>query len=295
MNHLPLKSLRFFLSAAQHHSFKAAAEELFVSQAAVSQQIRLLEENLQCQLFERRNKKTELSLEGKRLLPYIESAFSQINLGLKTLQNDPNPNVLRVTSLHSFTSLFLIPKIADFQSQFPDVLVQFSPSNQLTTFKNQEIDIALRKGLGDYANVETRKIADDHLVLVGSPILLKDLPQTPEHIFQLPFLEDTSDDVQESILDCLQRFNINRRTIKPFIQVDDSVPIIENTLAGRGIALVSHFLVADYLRKEQLVNILNYSYPTPYSLYLVAPEQHFSWNKVKIFEEWLKGEVQTAF
>ena len=77
----PLKSLQVFLSAARHKSFKAAAEELFVTQAAISQQIRILESYFSTPLFTRENKQTQLNAQGLRLFPFIENAFEQIKLG----------------------------------------------------------------------------------------------------------------------------------------------------------------------------------------------------------------------
>ncbi|NQZ05758.1 MAG: LysR family transcriptional regulator [Algicola sp.] len=289
----PLKALRVFLAAAQHQSFKAAAEQLFVTQAAVSQQIRQLEEHLQCQLFDRQSKQTSLTEEGQILFPYIERAFSQITCGVEALKTDPNPNLLRITSLHSFTSLFLIPKISDFQARYPKTMVQFAPSNQLVSFGQAELDIGIRLGKGDYPGLTAKKIADNPLVLVASPMLIKAGTNNVKEIFSHPLLEDTSSDTQAALAQCCERFGVDRSGLKSLIKVNDSVPLIDATLAGRGIAIVSRFLIADHLRRGQLINVLDYSFISPYSLYIVAPDQHFGWKKIAIFEQWFRGEFET--
>jgi len=283
----PLKSLQVFLHAAQSGSFKAAAEKLFVSQAAVSQQIRLLEEQLNCQLFDRQSKQTVLSAKGELLLPYIEQAFKQIRHGINAVSFEPKVNELRITALHSVTSLLLIPKVNDFQRCNPEISIGFSPSNTLETFDNFEVDLAIRRGLGDYQGLESRKLVDDSIVLVASPLILDLGVPINEKVMTLPFLEDTSSDIQEAIGDFCAKYKVKANQFTKTLRTTDAVPIIQSALAGQGIAFVSKVLVAEHLDKGHLVNLLDYSFESPRTLYLVAPEHHFNWPKVKRFEQWL--------
>ena len=121
----PLKSLQFFMIAAQSESFKLASERLFVTQAAVSQQIRQLEQYLGCQLFDRHGGKTKLTISGLQLLPFVEQAFQQLELGMSSLKKVNLSNELKISALHSVTSLVLIPKIDSFNQNYPDIHVQF--------------------------------------------------------------------------------------------------------------------------------------------------------------------------
>ncbi|WP_416307020.1 LysR substrate-binding domain-containing protein [Neptunicella sp. SCSIO 80796] len=288
----PLKSLQVFLAAAQQGSFKLAAEQLFVTQAAVSQQIRLLEQHLNCTLFDRLGKQTRLTAQGRLLLPHIEQAFQHMLHGVSAITGDPNPNILRITSLHSFTSLWLIPKIVDFQQQNPDLVVQFSPSNQLASFQQTEVDIAIRKGQGHYPGLTVRKLLDDQILLVASPMLVGETPLSAQQLFALPLLEDISSDTQEALQFCCQQFQLDRQAIYSLLRADDSVSIIENALAGRGIALVNSVLVREHIRQQKLVSLLDFSHASHLAMYLVAPEQHFSWNKVQRFEQWFIEKLQ---
>ncbi|SFB89878.1 LysR substrate-binding domain-containing protein [Pseudoalteromonas denitrificans] len=283
----PLKSLQVFLSAAQNNSFKAAAENLYVTQAAVSQQIRLLESHLGCKLFERNSKQTKLNEKGKLLMPYIEHAFEQINHGVNAVKFEPNANELRISALHSVTSILLIPKISEFQEKNSNLSVQFSPNNKLDTFEALDIDIAIRRGLGDYSGLKSRKLVEDSIILISSPLIIKENKNDIDIIFDLPLLEDTSSDIQEAINDCCKQFDIKRSRLKSRLKTTDALPIIQSALAGQGIAFVSKVLVDEHLRNGNLINVLNYYFDNPRSLYLVAPAHHFSWDKVKRFETWI--------
>ncbi|KGJ95728.1 LysR substrate-binding domain-containing protein [Thalassotalea sp. ND16A] len=287
----PLKSLPVFLTAAKSNSFKAAATQLFVTQAAVSQQIRLLEDHLGCQLFERQSKQTRLNNKGRLLLPFIEQAFNQISQGVKAVAFEPNRNDLRISATHSVTSLLLIPMFTDFQQQNPDLNIQFAPNNKLETFEELDIDIAIRHGLGVYPGLESRKLIEDTIVLVASPLIINSDKRDSEAIFKLPLLEDTSADVQQAITDCCLTFNVNREQLKSKLKTNDSVPIIQNALAGQGLAFISKVLVAQHLTDGNLINVLDYEYQTPLSLYLVAPAQHFTWGKIKSFETWVTSII----
>ncbi|MEW6982108.1 LysR substrate-binding domain-containing protein [Colwelliaceae bacterium 6471] len=288
----PLKSLHVFLIAAERESFKAAAEHLFVTQAAVSQQIRLLENYFDCPLFERDKKSTRLNAKGLLLMPFIARAFKEIKDGVATVNVEPNNNELKITALHSVTSLLLLPRIDAFQQANPDLNIQFSPNNNLNSFDEHDIDLAVRRGQGNYAGLESRQLCHDNLVLVACPRILAGIEQDVEKIFSLPLLEDTSSDIQAAISDCCHHYHIKREQLVSMIKTTDAVPIIQNALAGRGLAFVSKVLVNEHLRSGNLVNVLNYHYDDPRTLYLVAPSHHFKWEKVRRFEQWLIDVLQ---
>lgn len=284
----PLKSLQFFLVAGQSKNFKQASEQLNVTQAAVSQQIRLLEENLQAKLFERTNKKTMLTEKGRRLLPFMQRAFEELSAGIQVVTGDPNPQVLRISTVHSFCSLWLIPRLGEFQKLHPEIMVQLAPSSDLIDFKQSNIDLAIRMGRGGYSDLIQKKIYDDNLVFVASPKLLVGIDKdNPEQVFSLPWIEDTSLGIQETFQDYCKSINFRYETLVPVIQSNDALPLIDSAVQDRGFLLVNSSLVIEHLRAGRLIKLLNYSIKSPYSLYLVAPEQQFLWKKVKLFENWL--------
>ena len=283
----PLKSLSFFLSAARNKSFKSAAQELFVTQAAVSQQIRLLEENLQCQLFIRDSKQTLLSTEGERLFPFIENAFSQISQGISLLSAEPDPNTLKITSLHSFTSLILIPKVNTFQLMCPEIMLQFSPSNQVVDFKDNSVDIAIRRGKGIYPGLESRQLIKDEVVLVASPLLFKDAFPPIDELVKTPLLLDISSDITPAFEQFCSEYKLSAQDFEIGLQTTDAVPVVERALSGQGMCFVSKSLVFERLNEGTLINLFDLSSRSPISLFLVAPPKNFQWEKVKKFEAWL--------
>lgn len=285
----PLKSLSFFLAAARNKSFKKASEELHVTQAAVSQQIRLLEGNLKCQLFNRDAKQTLLSVEGQRLFPFIEAAFSQISQGVSLLSTEPDPNTLKITSLHSFTSLTLIPKVNEFQLMYPDIMLQFSPSNQVVGFKDDSVDIAIRRGIGVYPGLESRQLIKDEVLLVASPLLFKDAFPSMDKLLKTPLLLDISSDLKPAFEQFCDQYKLNSNDFEISLQTTDSVPVIEKAIAGQGMCFVSKSLVFERINEGTLINLLGFSAHSPISLFLVAPPRNFQWEKVKKFEAWLNG------
>lgn len=292
----PLKSLQYFLVAGQSKNFKQAAEQLHVTQAAVSQQIRLLEESLQVKLFERSNKQTMLTEKGRQLLPFMQRAFEEFSTGIQMITGDQNPQILRISTVHSFTSLWLIPRLQEFQKLHPEIMVQLAPSGELIDFKDSNIDLAIRMGRGGDSDLVQKKIYDDTLTFVASPNLLFGIDKdSPEDVFRLPWIEDTSIGIQEKFQDYCQSININPKKLVPVIQTNDALPLIDSAVQGRGFLLVNTSLVIEHLRAGRLVKLLKYSHKSPYSLYLVAPEQQFSWKKVTLFEDWIVPKLLESF
>ncbi len=255
----------------------------------MSQQIRLLENYLECNLFDRHSKQTTLSAKGQVFLPYIENAFEQIRSGVNTITLEPQNSDLKITALHSVTSIILLPNIDYFQQSNPELSVQFSPNNKLDNFHGGELDIAIRRGAGNYDGLESHKLVDDEIILVACAHILPMNTSDIKEIFKIPLLEDTSSDIQEAISDCCTKFSIKRAQLKSKLKTTDAQPVIQYALAGQGLAFVSRILVTEHLKTGLLTNVLDYAYNSPKTLYLVAPSHHFSWQKVKLFEQWLRS------
>jgi LysR family glycine cleavage system transcriptional activator len=292
----PLKSLQVFLVAGESKNFKQAAEQLNVTQAAVSQQIRLLEEHLQSKLFERTNKQTILTEKGRKLLPFIQRAFEELSSGVNVVSGDQNPQVLRISTVHSFSSLWLIPRLQEFQKLHPEIMVQLAPSSELIDFNQSNIDLAIRMGRGGYSDLIEKKIYDDNLIFVASSKMLVGIDKdSPEQVLRLPWIEDTSSGIQETFQAYCKSINFKYETLVPIIQSNDALPLIDSAVQARGFLLVNSSLVTEHLRSGQLVKLLNYSSKSPYSLYLVAPKQQFTWEKVKLFESWIVPKLIESF
>ena len=283
----PLNSLRYFLVAAQTLSFKQAAEQLFVTQAAISQHIKTLETHLGVQLFIRGTRRVSLTEDGMRLFPYIQAGFDNFNKGVALLSEETNPDVLNVTVVESLSTRWLVPRLQFFQEQYPDIRVRLEPCNRVREFPGSDIDLAIRFGEGIYPGLESRFLLKDKYVLVCHPSLIQH-NLSPQNLNQLPLLEEVGPVTGEAWQVFLSRHNLKENSFKKILEVDDStVTIIDAALAGQGFAMLRYNLIYQQIQRRQLVSLFDFSYPSAYSYYLVAPSHHFGKSKVQLFEKWL--------
>ena len=166
--------LRCFDAAARHQSYSLAAEELAISQAAVSQQIRNLEDYFQVKLFTRKGRSMYLTQQGTVLANSVSKAFNELSLGFDRIQIEPENGVLTVTSSPSFCSRWLVPRLWKFSSLYPDIQVRALASAQLEDVRHSEIDIAIRQGETDVKNVHQEILIRDPVFPVCSPKVFKD-------------------------------------------------------------------------------------------------------------------------
>lgn len=287
----PLNALRYFLVAAETLSFKQTAEQLYVTQAAISQHIRTLETHLGKKLFIRRNREVVLSEDGQRLLPFIRDGFTAFNDGVTALQTDPRPNILNITVVQSFASRWLVPRLSSFQQQYPDISVRLSPSNTLLPFSNSDLDVAIRFGGGSYAGLESRFLMGDKLYLVSHPSLLNK-GISLDTLEMLPMLEENSGDFRVAWQQFFATHGLVGDKYRRVLQVEDSTTtIVEAALAGQGMAMVRHSLVYEQIQKQQLVKLFDFEYSSEYSYFLVAPPHHFGQEKIRCFENWLRAAM----
>ena len=141
-----LSGLRYFEVAARLSSYSKAAEELFVSQAAVSQKIRQLEEQLECKLFIRKGREMALTQEGRTLFQHVTDGFKQLVVGLNKIQSEPLQGVIVVRSPPSFASRWLLPRLWKFSVKHPEIPIKILTGCDTPNLKHGEIDVAIRQG-----------------------------------------------------------------------------------------------------------------------------------------------------
>lgn len=288
MAHLPLKALQAFRLAAEANSFKEAAEQLHVTQAAVSQQIKSLEQHLGLKLFKRLTREVELTAEGRQLLPYVSQGFSSLETGMAQLMDDPNPNRLTLSTLPSFASRWLVAKLGEFQQEAPDLSIQLTVGDRLERFEGEELDIAVRFGKGDYPGLNTELLLKDYLIPACHPSLIKDDSPIAVQISNLPWLQDDTPE----LADLWSEFAKTLNQDAPRLQVTDSGTLIEALLGAQGMAFVRFSLVYSLLERGILISPIQSHWKTMYDYYLVMPEHHKKRPKVKRFEAWLRKEVR---
>ena len=284
-----LKALHYFTIVGDTLSFKHAAEKLFVSQAAVSQQIKKLEDELGLKLFVRHGNDTQLTHPGKTLLPSIDSAFKQIQSSIESLEVS-NTQRLMVSCTHSFSTYCLVPKLRDFQLAYPEIAFHLSPDNHLLSATNFSADIAIRIGSPVNKGLETRELVQSRFVLAYSPLLAKDDQTLNSMIHNVPFLLDESEDISMLLRPLCDKVGIDFSALNIALRVNDSVPIINNLLAGNGIGVVNSVLVAEQIKNKQLVVFKNEGVRGQYDVFVTAPADHFKIDKVCKFLAWLYAQ-----
>src|ERR1700719_410762 len=168
-NRLPLGALRVFEAVASALNFSAAAEVLNVTPAAVSQQIKVLEEYLQVPLFRRTGRRVELTDEALELLPAVRDGLERLEGAMLQIKQHRRAGPLQISTLASFLQMWLLPRVRSFRRKFSDIELRFHTSRELVDFSRTSMHVAIRFGHGNYPNLHCEKLLDDWLVPVASP------------------------------------------------------------------------------------------------------------------------------
>ncbi len=297
-----LKGLYYFYVAARQLSIKDAAETLFVTQAAVSQQIRALEESLGVTLFYRQHRSIELTPEGKQLFPHLKVAFDALDQGVESALSDSNSKSVTVSVLPSFASRWLIPRLGRFYEEYPDIAVSLNMTDALDTFGPQGSDLAIRFGGGVYEGLESQFLMKDYLYPVYHPSYLgsKKIKKI-EDLHKLRLLEDATGNVGWDYWlrakgYVKEKDSVTKKTFKgkgfsERISFDGSHYVIDSALSAQGVAMVRHCLVADAVHAGNLKQLFDDAVELNFKYFVCAPPHYLQRPKVIKFVEWLVSEV----
>lgn len=294
LSRLPLNGLRCFEAAARHMSFKLAAAELFVTPAAVSQQIKALETELGCALFLRRPRALELTAEGARLAPVVRDAFSRLLAAVNDLKEQEEGRPLTVSVLPSFAVKWLIPRLSRFRMRYPEIDVRIAAEDRRADFVTDGVDVALRLGDGNYEGLHVEKIMSERIYPVCSPEVAARPPglHRPQDLKHYPLLHDVNTFAGESWENFLEQFGIEGVDLRRgafFTQMD---MVLQAAVEGQGVALARSQLVTDDLRAGRLIRPFENEMPAPLAYYFVCREDSLRSNKVSVFRDWVLDEVR---
>ena len=287
----PLNALRTFEAAARHLSFTKAAEELFVTQAAVSHQIRLLEEHLGAPLFRRMSRALMLTEEGQVLLPAVREAFDRLSAGVRRVRDLCCGGALTISTTPSFAASWLAGRLARFQALHPEIELQLSATPRLVEFAREGIDCGIRYGMGDWPGLVSLRLFKTALVPVCSPMLLDGAnplrcPEDLAHHTLLHALDDPDD--WRLWLRAAGVGGIDPTRGLKF----DSVPlVVQAAISGAGVGIGRRQLVEAELAAGRLVAPFDLELPDQCAYYFVAPEATAEQPKVAAFRAWLVAEV----
>ncbi|MFA3918747.1 transcriptional regulator GcvA [Ruegeria hyattellae] len=285
----PLNSLKSFEASGRHLNFRLAAEELGVTQGAVAQQVRALEELLKIKLFERHARGLSLTDEGRKYLPPVRRAFDMMAEATGNLS--PQSTVVTISSTPSFATRWLVPKLGRFSQDHPDIQVRLDASNERANFQTDGVDIAIRQGRPPFGPglvadplFAARLIAVCHPDLVSGPKPI----QSPHDLLNHVLLEDTHGQWPLFLETALGEQPVKDAKTMAFSQTSMA---IDAALASQGIALANREFVEADLRASRLCQPVEFSMETDEGYYVVAPREPRNPAIVSIVRRWLAEQV----
>lgn len=298
MRHLPpLNGLRAFEAAARHLSFAKAAEELNVTPAAVSQQVKGLEAFYGVQLFRRLTRALMLTDAGQAALPTLREGFDKLAEGASRISNHQSGSVLTVSVTPSFGGKWLVPRLERFASAHPEFDVRIDASEALANFGGDDVDVAIRYGTGEYEGLHAMCLLADAAFPVCSPALLEGVHplRTPDDLRHHTLLHvqwKMQSEMQPNWGMWLKAAGIEGIDISRGPRFSVEGLAVQAAIEGMGVALTLQSLVTDDLRNGQLVRPFPPSVidATRFCYFFVCPEAVLDVPKVKAFKDWLVAE-----
>ena len=284
----PLNTLRAFEAAARHLSFARAADELHVTPAAISQQVKLLEEQLGVLLFQR-GRKLALSDAASAVLPLVTEAFDQLERAMQKARPGSHGNVLVISAPPAFAARWLIPRLDDFQSHHPDIELRLHATRRLVDFQIEDVDVAIRFGAGNYPGLIAERLMLEAIVPVSTPRQAARI-RTANDLVHSTLLEDDWHVGNGMFPDWgtwLGTLGVKIGKPLRIRHFGDASLAIQAAVSGLGITLSWNSLVTDDLKAGRLVRLLDQAIPTTLGYYLVMPRNRAVANKVSAFRTWL--------
>jgi LysR family glycine cleavage system transcriptional activator len=285
-NSINLNAIRAFEAVARHLSFTRAAQELNVTQAAVSHQVKSLEQRLGVTLFLRHNRGLLLTKEGQAMLQPLSNAFDLIDDATNLLTNRA-VEIIKVSMPCSFASMWLVPRLNSFYTRYPDIDVRIMiTSKSEDMLKAGEVDIDLRYGDGKWSQVNAQKFLNEEIFPVCSPAMLKGKQplRNPEDLTRFTLIHDSRDFGWKAWLDHTGIKGVDHSRGPGFSHYHHT---IQSALLGDGIAMGRSPLVADALARGDLVRPFPASLPTGMGYYIVTAGPVSDKTRIPLFSNWL--------
>src|SRR3954452_13571574 len=297
--HPPLAAIRAFEAAARTENFTAAAAELGMTQAAVSYQVKSLEERLGSPLFVREKGRARLTPLGQRLLPALSSAFDAIEAAFAT-HREEDESLLTITTTHTFANTWLAWRLGEFQIEHPELAVRMTTSNEVVDLRSGDADVAIRAGRGNWEGQEHYELFKSSFTPMASPDCVAeieaglrrsvqpgDIPHqhliNPSDDWWQQWFADNGVPIDESIF---------RR---PGVRLDSQADEGHAAMAGQGFALLTPLLwKGDVAAGRLCVPFRDRVSTRGWAYWLVYPRERRMVPKVKRFREWLLAEMRQA-
>ena len=292
-------NLRAFEAVARHLNFRMAAEELALTQSAVSRQIQSLEDDVGLVLFLRHTRAVELTSAGARLLRVVSPGLYAIDTTVRQLRNETGRRTVSVSTWASFASLWLIPRLEAFQRSHPDIDIRIDATDTSVDLETSDVDLALRYCPPSRVNSRAERLFGESLAVVASPWLLKSAPplRVPADLSAFTLIEagDLHHSPQMATLSWQRWFLAQDTQIEPrrWLYFNYASQIAQAALAGQGVALARLPLVADSLAAGDLVEALpDRRLDSSLAYWLLIGPRSAQRPEVQAFCDWLRDEAR---
>lgn len=287
----PLNALRTFNVAARAGSFTLAAQELNVSQGAVSRQIAHLEQFLGIKLFERRHREVKLTREGADYAAAMSTAFDEIIRGTRRLWRSRQNPSLRLKIFPTFAIRWLVPRLGDFHERYPEIDVQITTSMQAAQLDREEIDCTVVSHAKPQGRLVFDPLFEVELLPVCAKSLLSDHPSVtkPADLARFPLLHVVTrlDDWDR----WFKEMKVVAQIVSGGLQFGDSALVYQAASNGAGIAMAQYRFVEDDLESGRLVSPVSHRVATGEAYYLATRRDEISSPTISVFREWIVAEA----
>ena len=290
----PLSAVRAFEAAARNENFTAAAAELGLTQAAVSYQVKSLEERLGAPLFAREKGRVRLTALGQRLLPSLSQAFDAIEAAFASHRQE-DEQLLTITTTLTFANTWLAWRLGGFQMAHPDLAVRLATNNELIDLIAGEADIGIRIGKGDWEGLETHKLMQVDFTPMASPCCIDEAerklgrPLQPGDLPDLQLINPGDAWWEQWFADV--GVSADNLTGRAGVRMDNQANEGHAAMGGQGFALLTPFLWSGDVAQGRLVRPFPVVSTRGWAYWLVYPMERRMVPKVKRFREWLMEEI----
>jgi LysR family transcriptional regulator, glycine cleavage system transcriptional activator len=285
----PLNGLKAFEAAARSESFTRAAQELNVTQGAVSQQVKRLEDTLGLKLFRRERQRLILTEAGRNYLVVIRDALDQIAVGTQRLSQRQESGVLTISTSADFAAKWLVNRLSRFAERHPDVDLRVSATAPYADFARDDVDIAIRHGDGNWPGLDLQRLYSERLFPVCSPRLVagrKRITKAADLLkFPLLRLEDAKNWVR-----LFEAAGV-KAPVGPGPVLNRASMLIDAAIDGQGIALARTALAAWDLINGRLVRPIDVSLRMANTYWIVCPKSALTVPKIATFRSWVFAET----
>jgi len=287
----PLNALKSFEAAARHLSFTRAAEELFVTQAAVSHQVKTLEDHLGIQLFLRRNRALLLTEAGQNYYMEIKHIFEHLTQATSRIMLASEQGSLTVSVPPGFAILWLVPRLSRFHQAYPEIDVRLKAVDEITGSLTDYVDVAIYYGRGLWQGVKAYRLHKEYLIPVCSPLLLQGPKPLKTHA---DLLNHTllHEETRNAWAEWLRMIGETPPTRKAGTVFSHSALALKAAVHGQGVVLANSVLAKPEIESGHLVQVFPEALPTKDAFYMVCRETQADTGKVARFRDWLLEEVR---